>query len=108
MKIVSWNIRGLGGLEKRKEVLCLMSSLFVLRLGRRGGLLTIWDPSEVVMRSTKSRDHVLWCHGRFLKTGEDFSVANVYAPCDDIAKQQLFIDAYTGGRDGEGVHLWGL
>ncbi|PNX78871.1 putative sulfate transporter, partial [Trifolium pratense] len=58
--------------------------------GASGGLLTIWDPSEVVMWSTESRDHVLWCHGRFLKTGEDFSVPNVYAPCDDIAKQPLW------------------
>ncbi|PNX60486.1 cysteine-rich receptor-like protein kinase, partial [Trifolium pratense] len=42
------------------------------------------------MWSTESREYVLWCHGRFIKTGEDFLVANVYAPCDDMAKQRLW------------------
>lgn len=45
---------------------------------------------EVEMWSSVSRDHVLWCHGRFLKTGEEFWVANVYAPCDLGAKQRLW------------------
>ncbi|GAU38427.1 hypothetical protein TSUD_396070 [Trifolium subterraneum] len=30
------------------------------------------------------------CHGRFIKSGEEFSVANVYAPCHPGAKQQLW------------------
>ncbi|PNX89483.1 cytochrome p450, partial [Trifolium pratense] len=79
MKIVSWNIRGLGGLEKRKEVCKLVGDLkpFILCLqetklqrcdvllcsnlwgnsshgfsyrpsvGASGGLLTLWDSSEV-------------------------------------------------------------
>ncbi|CAJ2637040.1 unnamed protein product [Trifolium pratense] len=58
--------------------------------GASGGLLTLWDSSEVEVWSTESREHVLWCHGRFLKTGEEFYVANVYAPCDDGAKQGLW------------------
>ncbi|GAU49945.1 hypothetical protein TSUD_408400 [Trifolium subterraneum] len=74
VEIISWNIRGLCGLEKRKE----------------GGLLTLWDSSEVEVWSTESREHVLWCHRRFTKSGEEFSVANVYAPCDDGAKQGLW------------------
>ncbi|GAU49521.1 hypothetical protein TSUD_407540 [Trifolium subterraneum] len=121
MKIISWNVRGLCGLEKRKEVLKLVGDLNPLILclqvtklqtcedflcstlwgnpphtfsyrpsvGASGGLLTIWDSSEVEVWSTESRDHVLWCHGRFTKSREDFSVANVYAPCDDGAKQGL-------------------
>jgi hypothetical protein len=40
--------------------------------------------------SSLSRDHVLWCHGRFIKSGEEFIVANVYAPCDPGAKQGLW------------------
>ncbi|GAU34020.1 hypothetical protein TSUD_393660 [Trifolium subterraneum] len=58
--------------------------------GASGGLLTIWDSSEVEVWSTESRDHVLWCHGWFTKSGEEFYVANVYAPCDDGAKQGLW------------------
>ncbi|GAU33774.1 hypothetical protein TSUD_393360 [Trifolium subterraneum] len=34
-----------------------------------GGLLTMWDSSEVEVWSSISREHVLWCHGRFVKTG---------------------------------------
>ncbi|WJX63191.1 hypothetical protein P8452_48110 [Trifolium repens] len=122
MKIITWNIRGLGGLEKRKEVrklvgdlnpsiVCLQetklqtcdvflcSSLwgnsphaFSYRPSAEasGGLLTLWDSSEVEVWSSESRDYVLWCHGRFISSGEEFFVANVYAPCDDGAKQRLW------------------
>ncbi|MCI37514.1 cytochrome P450, partial [Trifolium medium] len=54
------------------------------------GLLTLWDSSEVEVWSTESREHVLWCHGWFTKSGEEFFVANVYAPCDFGAKQELW------------------
>ncbi|XP_045822163.1 exodeoxyribonuclease-like [Trifolium pratense] len=122
MKIVSWNIRGLGGLEKRKAVGNLVGELkpFILCLqetklqnydvllcsnlwgssfhgfsfrpsvGASGGILTLWDSSEVEMWWTESREHVLWCHGRFTKSGKEFFVANIYAPCDDLAKQRLW------------------
>ncbi|GAU23620.1 hypothetical protein TSUD_386090 [Trifolium subterraneum] len=122
MKIISWIVRGLGGLEKRNEVrklvvdqnpffICLQESKmqtcdvflcsalwgnsphdFSYRpsVGASGGLLSIWDSNEVEVWSTESREHVLWCHGRFIKSGEEFSVANVYAPCDDGAKQGLW------------------
>jgi exonuclease III len=59
-------------------------------VGASGGLLTVWDTTEVEVWSLLSRDHVLWCHGRFIKTGEDFMVANVYAPCEPGAKQGLW------------------
>jgi exonuclease III len=59
-------------------------------VGASGGLLTLWDPSEVEVWSSESRDYVLWCHGRFISSGEEFFVANVYVPCDDGAKQRLW------------------
>ncbi|KAK2396412.1 DNA-(apurinic or apyrimidinic site) endonuclease [Trifolium repens] len=122
MKIVSWNIRGLGRVDKRNEVrklvrekhplvVCVQEtkvqtcddflcttvwgsspSAFSFRpsVGASGGLLTIWDTTEVEMWSTLSRDHVLWDNGRIIKTGEEFWVANVYAPCDPGAKQRLW------------------
>ncbi|GAU12549.1 hypothetical protein TSUD_182630 [Trifolium subterraneum] len=58
--------------------------------GASGGLLTLWDSSEVDVWASESHESVLWCHGRFIKSGEEFSVANVYAPCDPGAKQQLW------------------
>ncbi|MCH85381.1 endonuclease/exonuclease/phosphatase family protein, partial [Trifolium medium] len=128
MKIISWNTRGLGGLEKRQEVRKLVGNLkpFIMciqetkmqtfddflvtslwgnspyafsyrpSVGASGGLMTIWDASEVDVWSTESREHVLWCHGRIIKTGEEFYVANVYAPCDDRGKQSS--DINVGGR----------
>ncbi|MCH87513.1 cytochrome P450, partial [Trifolium medium] len=59
-------------------------------VGASGGLLTLWDSSEVKVWSTESREHVLWCHGRLITSGEELFVANVYAPCDDGAKQGLW------------------
>ncbi|KAK2392457.1 hypothetical protein QL285_065815 [Trifolium repens] len=122
MKIVSWNVRGLGRVDKRNEVrklvreknplvVCLQETKlqtcdnflctamwgstpfgfsFRPSVGASGGLLTIWDTTEVEMWSSLSRDHALWCHGRFIKTGEEFWVANVYAPCEGGAKQRLW------------------
>ncbi|MCI40946.1 endonuclease/exonuclease/phosphatase family protein, partial [Trifolium medium] len=57
--------------------------------GSVGCLLTIWDSAEVEVWSSGSHEHVLWCHGRFIRSDEDFFVANVYAPCDPVAKQWL-------------------
>ncbi|GAU45582.1 hypothetical protein TSUD_273820 [Trifolium subterraneum] len=57
-------------------------------VGASGVLLTLWDSSEVEVWESKSYEYVLWCHGRFIKSGEEFSVANVYAPCDPGAKQE--------------------
>ncbi|KAK2430958.1 DNA-(apurinic or apyrimidinic site) endonuclease [Trifolium repens] len=122
MKVVSWNVRGLGRVYKRKEVrslvrekqpliVCLQETKlqvcddslctslwgsasfgfsFRPSVGASGGLLTIWDTTEVEVWSSLSRGHVLWCHGRFTTTGEEFMVANVYAPCDPGAKQGLW------------------
>ncbi|GAU49673.1 hypothetical protein TSUD_91110 [Trifolium subterraneum] len=127
MKIISWNIRGLGGVEKRKEVRKLVGDLnplivciqetklqncedflcvslsgsspyafsFQPSVGAAGGLLTLWDPAEIEMWSTASSEDVLWCHGRFSKTDEEFFLANVYAPCEAGAKQVL-LDSLSG------------
>ncbi|MCI82749.1 endonuclease/exonuclease/phosphatase family protein, partial [Trifolium medium] len=50
----------------------------------------MWDSSEVEMWYSETFNHVLWCHSRLIKSGDDFSLANVYAPCDDRAKQELW------------------
>ncbi|MCI38171.1 endonuclease/exonuclease/phosphatase family protein, partial [Trifolium medium] len=50
----------------------------------------MWDSSEVEVWSSVSREHVLVCHGRFLRSDEEFVVVNVYAPCDPVAKQGLW------------------
>ncbi|PNX63645.1 cytochrome p450, partial [Trifolium pratense] len=59
-------------------------------VGASGGLLTLWDSSEVEVWSSESYENVLWCHGRFVRSGEEFYLANVYAPCDSGAKQVLW------------------
>ncbi|PNX71795.1 cysteine-rich receptor-like protein kinase, partial [Trifolium pratense] len=59
-------------------------------VGALGGLLTLWDSAEVEVWSSESSEYVLWCHGRFVRSGEEFYLANVYAPCDAVAKQVLW------------------
>jgi len=58
-------------------------------VGASGGLLTMWDNSEVEVWSSVSIKHVVIIHGRFLVSNEEFYVANVYAPCDNTAKQRV-------------------
>ena len=122
MKIITWNVRGLGGFEKRKEVrsliqdkcpfiLCLqetklqvcdsgfgtalwgnqdVSFSFRSSIGALGGLLTVWDTSEVEVRSTVSFNHTLVIHGQLLKSNEEFYLFNVYAPCDARDRKLLW------------------
>lgn len=91
MNIISWNVRGLGSFEKRREVgnllrekkhfiLCLQESKlsvfdttvckaiwgnvnvdfsFQPSMGASGGLITMWDVTEVTVWSSMSFDHVL-------------------------------------------------
>jgi len=122
MKLISWNVRGLGGLEKRKEVrnlvgekqpfiICIQETKMVVceeslcasmwgnlsfsfsyrpSEGASGGILTMWDTLEVEVWSTVSFNHVLQIHGRFIRTGKEFYLFNIYAPCELREKQLLW------------------
>jgi len=122
MKILSWNVRGLGGLEKRRDVrllvgeklpiiLCIQetklqicddfvsasvwgapphSYSFWPSVGASGGLLTVWDSDEVKVWDTTTGNHLLMIHGNFVKSNEEFFLFNIYAPCDQPARQSLW------------------
>ncbi|GAU51099.1 hypothetical protein TSUD_411800 [Trifolium subterraneum] len=75
---------GLGGLEKRKEVRKLVVDLSPF-------ILCLQETKLQTCDDILSCEHVLWCHGRFTKNGEEFFVANVYTPCEDGAKQGLWV-----------------
>jgi exonuclease III len=124
MKIISWNVRGLGGFEKRKEVcqlvrekksfiICIQETKlsvfdgvvcksvwkdsnvdfsFQPSSGASGGLVTLWDCSEVEVWASFQLEHVLGIQGRFVKTSEEFTLLNVYAPCDVSRQQALWIN----------------
>ena len=83
-------------LHKCDEGVCLsvwdgQQTAFSFRpfIGASGGLLTIWDSTEVEVWSSGSFDHVLSIHGRFIVSNEEFYLFNVYAPCDVTARQEL-------------------
>ena len=42
------------------------------------------------MWSTIFFEHVLWIQGRFVKSGNEFTIFNVYAPCDSNRQQVLW------------------
>ncbi|GAU40134.1 hypothetical protein TSUD_163030 [Trifolium subterraneum] len=42
-------------------------------VGASGGMLTLWDSTEVDVWVLESHEHVLWCHGQFIKSEEEFS-----------------------------------
>ena len=59
-------------------------------VGASGGLLTVWDTSEVEVWASSRGDHFLLIHGRFIKSNVEFHLFNVYCPCDQRAKQTLW------------------
>jgi len=122
MKIISWNVRGLGSFEKRREVCHLVreKNLFIIciqetklsvidvilcksmwggdcvdfsyrpSVGASGGIVTMWDTKEVEVWFSMSFEHVLVISGCLVKTGVQFTVFNVYAPCDSASQQVLW------------------
>lgn len=122
MRLLSYNVRGLGGGEKRGEVrklvsekhsfvMCIQESKLgvvddlMIKLiwgdaacgysyqplvGASGGLVTVWDTSCVVVWSTTSFSHVLVIKETVVRSAEDFIIINVYAPCDPMAKGELW------------------
>ena len=124
MLIISWNVRGLGGFEKRKEVsnmvreknpfiLCLQESKLAVvsdliskaiwnnnnvdfsyqpSVGASGGLITMWNRTEIEVVSSFSMDHVLGTQGFFVQSGEKFTLLNVYAPCDASRQHVLWLN----------------
>lgn len=42
----------------------------------------MWDCPKVEIESSMTFYHALVVHGRFIKSGNEFSLVNVYAPCD--------------------------
>lgn len=122
MKVISYNIWGLGGFDKRNEMLIMVQEKthFVMCLQESnvglvddllvqsiwgssscgysfqpfnaafGGLLYVWDSSEVEVWSFMSFEHVLVIKGRVIITGQEFVVVNVYAPYHTATKQILW------------------
>lgn len=50
----------------------------------------MWDSSAVEVWSSVSMEHVLIIHGRFIHNNDEFYLFNIYAPCDNGAKQSLW------------------
>lgn len=59
-------------------------------VGASGGLLTMWDTTEVEVWSSFSQEHMLQIHGRVRSNNEEFYLFNIYAPCDLRAKAELW------------------
>ena len=59
-------------------------------MGASSGLLIMWNSTAVEVWSSVSMEHVLIIHGRFIHNNEEFYLFNLYAPCDNGAKQLLW------------------
>ena len=59
-------------------------------VGASGGILTLWDTVEVDVWLTRSIAHVIIIQGVMVKNGGEFSLANVYAPCDPLGRQDVW------------------
>ena len=64
---------------------------FQASAGASGSLLTLWDTSVVEVWCTLSLRHILVIKGRVILTGQEFIIANIYAPCDVSSKEILWV-----------------
>lgn len=55
-----------------------------------GGIQTLWDIVEVDVWLTRSMAHVIIIQGVMVKNGGEFTLANVYAPCDPLTRQDVW------------------
>lgn len=74
---------------------------FVPQFGGSAGLLVLWDSVELEVCSSVIINHVLMIHDRFIKTNEEFQLFNIYAPCENNAKQLIW-ESLSGP-----LHLFG-
>jgi len=71
-------------------------------VGASGRILILWDTSEVEVWDRRSLANSVIIHGRFVKSGCEFFIANVYAPCDSAGRHALWLhlgDSITNNSD---------
>lgn len=68
---------------------------YIPSVGASGGLLNVWDTSEVEVSASSRGDNFLCIHGKFIKSNVEFYLFNVYAACDKRAKQTLWTSLST-------------
>jgi len=122
MKVLSYNVRGLGGGEKRVEVRRLVQEknpyvLFIQEtklsyvddvvikamwgddpygysfqpsMGASSGMVMVWNSSIIDVWSFMSFAHAFVITERVTLTGEEIVIVNVYAPCEQEAKGELW------------------
>ncbi|XP_021997944.1 uncharacterized protein LOC110894988 [Helianthus annuus] len=59
-------------------------------LGRSGGLLSVWNPSELLVNNIIKHDSVIVVSGRHVASGITLNVANVYAFNDQSKKRDIW------------------
>ncbi|KAK8327431.1 hypothetical protein V6Z12_A11G182200 [Gossypium hirsutum] len=107
MRILSWNIRGLGSVVKRESVkrTCRMSRVFVAAVGWSGGLLTMWDKNEFILSKEWSVDRLLAIEGKWVNEDVDVVLINIYAP-NSVSEQSSFWGKLTWyGQDNKNNRL---
>lgn len=120
MKIMTFNIRGLGGLMKRKEIkkmiqsekiefVCIQETkkdvvdkklvgsmwshenfdwIYAGANGMSGGLPSMWNTEVFVKESLWGDEGALGVRGRW--KGEEVEIVNVYAPCVNSSREELW------------------
>ncbi|KAL4311422.1 hypothetical protein GQ457_01G012240 [Hibiscus cannabinus] len=96
MKLVSWNIRGLGSklkvtlLRKLLRVHRVDLFRFVGAAKNSGGLISIWNSKAFKLENCTIMKEVILLEGRFITCDFAYSMVNVYAPCEVIDKRILW------------------
>ncbi|KAG8499712.1 hypothetical protein CXB51_006382 [Gossypium anomalum] len=93
MRILSWNIRGLG-LAPKIEVANRVTSFdfkISAAIEKSGGLLTIWNKSNFVEVTVMNRQRFIVVEGKWTLEGKEAVLINIYAP-NCISDQKILWD----------------
>ncbi|KAL8461664.1 hypothetical protein ACS0TY_032954 [Phlomoides rotata] len=101
MKVLSYNIRGLGSRVKKRESIDDIVGKTVWggdkvewayreAVGRAGGIISLWDSDKFVCSSSWNMEGAVIVNGFWKEDGARCCMVNVYAPCQVTAKTELW------------------
>ncbi|KAK8628628.1 hypothetical protein V6N13_009214 [Hibiscus sabdariffa] len=92
MRVVSWNIRGLGSAAKRRA----------FQVDRLGGVLVVWGRGCFTMKESYIGGSFVWLSGRWVQEAWSCEMLGLYAPCNAEGHVTLWNDIrrilQAGGR----------
>ncbi|KAG5624592.1 hypothetical protein H5410_009810 [Solanum commersonii] len=112
IKIISWNVRGLNGAEKRRLERCnILTELWAHRWvgevqleakGSRGGIMIMWNKREWVGEMVDSTGQMISCTVTGVCQDIAWLLSAVYASCNRVIRRELWSELEASRNNWEG------